>query len=123
MRNELKKSQKIYFLDNGVRNAILGNYNLVQQRTDIGPLWENYLMAERIKRQEYAGFYGKRFFWRTIQNQEIDLIEDIDGKLSAFEFKWNPKAKWDKIPKSFTNNYPDAFTQVITPENYMDFLL
>ncbi len=123
MRNELKKSQKIYFLDNGVRNAILGNYNLVQQRTDIGPLWENYLMAERIKRQEYAGFYGKRFFWRTIQNQEIDLIEDIDGKLSAFEFKWNPKAKWDKIPKSFTNNYPDAFTQIITPENYMDFLL
>jgi len=123
MRNELKKSQKIYFLDNGVRNAILGNYNLVQQRTDIGPLWENYLMAERIKRQEYAGFYGKRFFWRTIQNQEIDLIEDIDGKLSAFEFKWNPKAKWDKIPKSFTNNYPDAFTKVITPENYMDFLL
>lgn len=123
LRNELKKSQKVYFLDNGVRNAILGNYNLIQQRTDVGPLWENYLMVERMKKQEYAGFYGKRFFWRTTQNQEIDLIEDIDGKLSAFEFKWNPKSKWDKIPKTFTNTYPDANTEIITPENYLDFLM
>ncbi|HCC31247.1 MAG TPA: ATPase [Marinilabiliales bacterium] len=123
LRNELKKSQKVYFLDNGVRNAILGNFNLVQQRTDVGPLWENYLMVERMKKQEYSGFYGKRFFWRTTQNQEIDLIEDIDGKLSAFEFKWNPKSKWDKIPRSFTNSYPDAYTEVITPENYLDFLI
>jgi predicted AAA+ superfamily ATPase len=123
LRNELKKSQKIYFYDNGVRNAVIGNYSPTINRTDLGVLWENYLMSERLKKLEYQGFYGYRYFWRTTQQQEIDLLEEIDGQLYAFEFKWNPNSKKDKIPKSFTNHYPDAITQVITPDNYMDFLL
>lgn len=123
MRNELKKSQKIYFYDNGVRNAVIGNYNATINRTDVGVLWENYLMSERIKRLELSDFYGYRYFWRTTQQQEIDLIEDIDGQLYAFEFKWNVNSKKDKIPRSFTNHYPDAETMVVTPDNYMEFLL
>lgn len=123
MRNELKKSQKIYFYDNGIRNAIIGNYSASNNRTDHGVLWENYLMAERIKKLELDNFYGYRYFWRTTQQQEIDLIEDIDGQLYAFEFKWNPLSKKDKIPRSFINHYPDAKTMVVTPENYLDFLL
>lgn len=80
-------------------------------------------MSERIKKLEYEGFYGHRYFWRTTQQQEIDLLEEIDGQLYAFEFKWNLKSTKDKIPRSFTNHYPKAITQIITPENYMDFLL
>ncbi|MBI9068236.1 MAG: DUF4143 domain-containing protein [Salinivirgaceae bacterium] len=80
MRNELKKSQKIYFYDNGVRNAIIGNYSALINRTDIGTLWENYLMSERIKKLEYEGFYGYCYFWRTTQQQEIDLLEELDGQ-------------------------------------------
>ncbi|MGE4289771.1 MAG: ATP-binding protein [Salinivirgaceae bacterium] len=123
MRNELKKSQKIYFYDNGVRNAVIGNYSALINRTDAGALWENYLMTERFKKLESSAFYGFRYFWRTTQMQEIDLIEEVDGKLSAFEFKWNPNSKKDKIPRSFTNHYPQAQTTIVTPENYMDFLL
>lgn len=123
MRNELKKSQKIYFHDNGVRNAVIGNYSATINRTDLGILWENYLMSERIKKLELQGFYGHRYFWRTTQQQEIDLLEEIDGQLYAFEFKWNVKSKKDKIPRSFTNHYPDAKTMVVTPENYLEFLI
>jgi len=123
IRNELKKSQKIYFFDNGVRNAVIGNYSALINRTDVGALWENYLMSERIKKLEYEGFYGYRYFWRTTQQQEIDLLEEIDGQLYAFEFKWNVKTKKDKIPRSFTNHYPDAISKIVTPDNYMDFLL
>ncbi len=123
MRNELKKSQKIYFYDNGVRNAVIGNYSALINRTDVGALWENYLMSERIKKLELEGFYGYRYFWRTTQQQEIDLLEEIDGQIYAFEFKWNAKSKKDKIPRSFTNHYPDAKTMVVTPENYLDFLI
>ncbi len=122
-RNELKKSQKIYFYDNGVRNAVIGNYSDLINRTDIGALWENYLMSERVKKLGYEGFYGYRYFWRTTQQQEIDLLEEVDGQLYAFEFKWNIKSKKDKIPRSFTNHYPDAITHIVTPDNYMDFLL
>ncbi len=123
MRNELKKSQEIYFYDNGVRNAVIGNYSALINRTDVGALWENYLMSERVKKLELGGFYGYRYFWRTTQQQEIDLIEEVDGQISAFEFKWNLKSKKDKIPRSFVNHYPDAKTMVVTPENYMEFLM
>lgn len=124
IRNELKKSQKIYFFDNGVRNAVIGNYSAVHQRTDAGALWENYLMSERLKALSYQGFYGTRYFWRTLQQQEIDLIEEVDGQLFAYEFKWNSNStKRAKIPKTFTNNYPEAKCEIITPENYVDFLL
>ena len=121
VRNELKKSKKIYFYDCGVRNAIVGNFNKLQNRTDVGSLWENYLISERIKKHHYNGFRQQSYFWRTTQQQEIDLIEETNDTLNAFEFKWNETSK-AKIPKTFTNNYPEAETQIISPSNYHNFL-
>lgn len=121
VRNELKKTRKIYFYDNGIRNAILGNYTPIELRQDIGALWENFLLAERLKKLNYNNFYGFQYFWRTTQQQEIDYIEEIDGQLKAFEFKWNTKGK-HKIPKTFINAYPEAEIQIITPENFTEFI-
>ena len=121
VRNELKKSKKIYFYDTGIRNSIIGNFNPVHSRTDIGALWENYLIADRIKKAEYGKIRTNFYFWRTTQQQEIDLIEETDGKLAAFEFKWNEKAK-AKFPKTFSGNYPGAEFGVITQQNYETFL-
>jgi uncharacterized protein len=121
VRNELKKSKKIYFYDTGIRNSIIGNFNPVHSRTDIGALWENYLIADRIKKAEYGKIRTNFYFWRTTQQQEIDLIEETDGKLAAFEFKWNEKAK-AKFPKTFSGNYPGAKFGVITRQNYETFL-
>ncbi len=121
VRNELKKSKKIYFYDTGIRNSIIGNFNPVHSRTDIGALWENYLIADRIKKAEYGKIRTNFYFWRTTQQQEIDLIEETDGKLAAFEFKWNEKPK-AKFPKTFSGNYPGAEFGVITQQNYETFL-
>ena len=122
VRNELKKRRKIYFYDNGIRNALIGDFSPPETRVDIGMLWENFLVSERSKllytNQKYAG----QFFWRTKQQQEIDYIEEANGTISAFEFKWNPKKKV-YFSKTFFKAYPNAVTQVITPENYMDFLV
>lgn len=122
VRNELKKSKKVYFYDNGVRNALLGNYLPLQNRTDVGALWENYLIAERQKILSYQKFYGHTYFWRTTQQQEIDYIEEIDGKFTAYEFKWNPEAKV-KFSKAFLENYPIEKTQAVHPKNFEEFLL
>ena len=122
VRNELKKSKKIYFYDCGIRNAILNNYNPIHKRTDVGALWENYLISERIKRQGYAGHRIKNYFWRTTQQQELDFLEERGDKLSAFEFKWNKQARV-KISKTFLRAYPEAEVSVITPANYEEFLL
>lgn len=122
IRNELKKSRKIYFYDNGIRNAILANFTPIELRSDVGSLWENFLISERIKKLNYTHFYGYKYFWRTTQQQEIDYLEEIDGNISAYEFKWNTK-KTFKMPKTFVNNYPDAKTFIITPENFEDFLM
>lgn len=121
VRNELKKSRKIYFCDNGVRNAILGNYSPIQSRTDAGALWENFFIAERMKFLHYNKIYAKRYFWRTTQQNEIDYLEETDGQLTAFEIKWKPSRKV-KFPLTFTSNYPDAKTQPIHPENFWEFL-
>lgn len=121
LRNELKKSRKIYFYDNGVRNALLGNFKPLQLRQDAGALWENYLVSERIKHNTYSLFYGKSHFWRTQQQQEIDYLEDIDGVLRAYEFKWSAN-KQPKLSKTFANSYPDHIFAVINPENYMGFV-
>lgn len=121
MRNEIKKGKKIYFYDNGIRNAVLSNFALPEQRTDMGQLWENFLISERLKRNVYEGTYAQMYFWRTQAQQEIDYVEECDGKISAFEFKWNPKAK-AAMPKSFKEAYPDSTFEVITPDNYGDFL-
>ena len=122
VRNELKKSKKVYFYDNGVRNAILGNFQALPGRTDVGALWENYLMAERCKVIKYRQLYGGRYFWRTTQQQEIDYLEERDGKIEAFEFKWNQNAKVN-FPKTFTEAYPESVVKVIHTGNYDEFLL
>jgi len=120
VRTELKKSQKIYFYDNGIRNAILGNFNSIDTRQDIGQLWENYLVSERLKHLHYTKTYTHQYFWRTQQQQEIDYIEDYDGKLYAFEFKWNPKKK-TRFSRTFLNNYKVESTKIINSENYWEF--
>jgi len=122
VRNELKKSKKIYFYDCGVRNAIIGNFNHLYSRTDVGSLWENYLISERVKFKYYQNKKVDFYFWRTTQQQEIDLIEEENGCLRAIEFKWNAKSK-AKISKTFTKAYPQAKTKIITPVNYEEFLL
>ena len=121
MRNELKKSRKIYFWDNGVRNALIGNYQSLSLRSDVGALWENYLISERMKHNTYSGFYGKSYFWRTQQQQEVDLIEDYDGVLHAYEFKWNP-TKQVSPTKTFLRNYPNNTFSVVNRDNYQDFV-
>ena len=122
VRNELKKSKKIYFYDCGIRNAIIGNYNTLSKRNDIGMLWENYLFSERMKKLNYEFKRTQLFFWRTTQQQEIDLIEENTNNLNAFEFKWNEKAK-AKFSKTFLNAYPNAGVKVISRSNYEEFLL
>ncbi len=122
LRTELKKSRKIYFYDNGIRNAIISNFNQIENRTDIGALWENFLMSERKKYLSYTNSYANSWFWRTIEQKEIDLIEEKDGHINAFEFKWNKNEK-AKIPKSFTTHYPEAVIKIIHSDNFEEFLL
>ncbi|MDE6694048.1 MAG: ATP-binding protein [Muribaculaceae bacterium] len=121
MRNEIKKGKKIYFYDNGIRNAVLSNFASPELRTDMGALWENFLISERLKRNIYLASYAQLYFWRTHSQQEIDLIEEKDGHLTAYEFKWNIRAK-ASVPKTFMEAYPSSSFHVITPENYHDFL-
>ncbi len=122
VRNEIKKGKKIYFYDNGVRNAIINNFNPVSLRNDIGALWENYCVSERVKWTHYHGSWCNRFFWRTQAQQEVDYIEEREGKLFAFEFKWNASKK-ARFPLTFSNAYPETSTLVVTPDNYDQFLL
>lgn len=122
LRNELKFSKKIYFYDNGIRNTLISNFNSIELRQDTGALWENFLMAERMKRNSYAKYYAQTYFWRTQEQKEIDCIEEYNGQLYAFEFKWNP-AKTTKIPSHFSKAYPNAVFQCITPENYWEFVM
>jgi predicted AAA+ superfamily ATPase len=121
LRNELKKSRKVYFYDNGVRNAIISNFNSVEIRNDIGQLWENYLVSERLKRNSYNLKYCNKYFWRTTQQQEIDYIEEYSGKLNAHEFKWKGSKK-SKLSKTFSNAYPNSSFSIINLDNYSDFL-
>ena len=121
LRNEIKKGKKIYFYDNGIRNAVLANFAPLTLRSDVGILWENLMVSERIKRNSYASQYANLYFWRTHEQQEIDLIEEEDGMLRAFEFKWNPRAK-SKLPRSFADNYSPVQYEVVTPENFWKFV-
>lgn len=120
-RNELKASKKIYFYDNGIRNALISNFKLLEGRQDIGALWENYLVSERRKYNSYSNNYAACYFWRTTDGQEIDYIEDKDGEINGFEFKWSSTKK-HKITKTFLNAYPNSPVKIITPENYFEFL-
>ena len=121
LRNEIKKGKKVYFYDNGVRNAVLSNFAPLELRNDVGALWENLMVSERVKRNAYSGNYAQLFFWRTHEQQEIDLIEEQDGMLHTYEFKWNGKARSSQ-PKVFASSYPSSTYEVITPENYWAFL-
>lgn len=120
-RNEISTKKKIYFYDNGIRNALLGNFSPLAIRQDIGPLWENFLIAERKKLLAYNGFHGRTYFWRNKQHAEIDYVEEIDGKIYAYEFKWNPLAKV-KFSSSFVDKYRPVETKVIHPENFWQWL-
>lgn len=121
LRNELKKTRKIYFFDNGIRNAIIKQYNPISMRNDQGALWENFVLSERIKRNYYFNHYCNSFFWRTQNQQEIDYVEESNGVFNCYEFKWNANKKW-KIPKAFAENYTLESSQIIHPENFWDIL-
>ncbi len=120
-RKELNKSNKIYFYDLGIRNAILWDYNSLENRQDIWDLWENFLIIERMKKNEYFDSYANKYFWRTYNQAEIDYIEEYDAKLHTYEFKyWNKKAK---IPKSFSDAYPESSFEVVNKDNFLEFVL
>ncbi len=121
LRGELSKSKKIYFYDTGVRNALINNFNTPEFRQDIGGLWENFLVVERMKHLAYSGRRVNSWFWRTVGQQEIDLIEEENGAMRAFEFKWNSKAKV-KLTPTFANAYPESSFEVIHPGNMEEFV-
>ena len=121
LRKEITKSNRWYFYDNGIRNGIIANFTRLESRTDVGALWENYLASERIKQQNYAQKTVTNYFWRTYDQQELDWLEEENGKLSGFEFKWNENRK-AKIPTAFAKAYPEATFEVINKENYLDFI-
>ena len=121
LRNELKNSKKIYFYDNGIRNSIISNFSIAETRTDIGALWENFLISERKKFLEYNQLWKNSYFWRTREQKEIDYIEEGDGAIEAYEFKWNIEKKYKK-PKQFSDGYKDAGFKLINPENFDEFL-
>jgi predicted AAA+ superfamily ATPase len=122
LRNELKASRKIYFTDNGVRNAVIADFRPIDLRDDIGKLWENFLVSERFKRNAYAESYVNPWFWRTSAQQEVDYVEEKDGQLSAYEFKWSASAK-TRRPKAFLTAYPDSSFSVVHGDNFTEFLL
>lgn len=122
LRSELKKSRKIYFYDNGIRNAVISQFNPLGLRNDIGALWENFIISERMKYNAYNGNYVNTYFWRTKDQQEIDLIEESDGQINAFEFKWS-EDKLGKVPNVFVKAYPRHQYMVISKTNYENFIL
>jgi len=121
-RNEIKKGKKIYFWDNGIRNAIIKNFQPLELRTDKGALWENFLISERLKQNSYNGNWVNSYFWRTFDGSEIDYIEEKDGKMSAYEFKWNAEKKKVKFPSAFSGSYENSEFRVIDKNNYGEFV-
>lgn len=122
IRNELKNSRKIYFYDNGIRNALIANFSQIELRQDLGALWENFVISERMKYNNYYELWTNTYFWRTKEQKEIDYVEDSDGILSAYEIKWSPNAKY-KTPKIFLDTYTNSIFKVIHKENIEEFLL
>lgn len=120
MRTEIKKGKKYYFYDNGIRNVLISNFSPIEIRTDLGALWENYILAERLKHNAYTKNYCNTYFWRTEDQAEIDYLEEYDGTLHAYELKWKPQHV--RFPASFTKSYPEHTTDIIHKENYTSFL-
>lgn len=121
VRNEIKRGRKIYFYDNGIRNAIIGAFGDLNTRQDVGMLWENFLMSERLKQNSYKLTFAKPYFWRTMQQQEIDYVEQTGLHLHAYKFKWSPKAK-ARFSKTFLHTY-DAEGKVIHRNNFREFIV
>lgn len=121
LRKEVTKISKYYFYDNGIRNAIISSFNKLEDRNDIGQLWENFIVVERIKRNSYMKFNTNYYFWRTYEQQEIDLIEENSGKLFGFEFKWNEEKV--KAPKLWIETYKEASFKLINRSNYLKFVI
>lgn len=121
LRKEVSKNKRWYFYDNGIRNALIRNFNPLALRNDTGELWENYLAGERIKYQSYTGVMATNYFWRTYDQQELDWVEEHNGNLQAYEFKWN-ECKKTKVPKAWANAYPEATFEAISPNNYLDWI-
>lgn len=122
LRNELKKSRKIYFYDNGIRNAVINQFNPVALRSDVGALWENFMISERVKSLAYQRIHANQYFWRTHAGQEIDYIEERNAQIKAYEFKWSAASR-SRIPSTFLKAYPTAVAEVVTPENMEGFLI
>jgi hypothetical protein len=120
LRKEITKNSRYYFFDNGIRNALINNFNDLKTRNDVGPLWENYLFMERIKKQHYQNIYVNQYFWRTYTQQEIDLVEEREGKLFGYEFKWGRRQ--GKHPSEWRRAYPEAEYKTINQSNYLDFI-
>ncbi len=120
LRKEITRMNKYYFYDNGIRNALISNFNGLNIRNDVGMLWENFMMVERMKRNEYAGLVTNYYFWRTYDQQEVDLVEERGGKLHGYEFKWNSN-KLVRAPKDWLETYKEADFKVYTPKNFLDF--
>ncbi len=120
LRKEVSKNSRYYFYDLGIRNALINNFNLLSVRNDIGMLWENYIVMERIKKQEYLNIVSNNYFWRTYDQKEIDFIEEREGKLYGYEIKWSGGKH--KPPKQWFNTYKGSEFTVITKDNYLDFI-
>jgi len=120
-RKEVSKMSKVYFWDNGIRNAVIGNFDPLSQRTDQGALFENFLISERFKMLSWSDIDAKGFFWRNYNKSEVDYIEQKRDLIKAFEIKWNTNKQY-RVSKAFTNLYPNADTQVVTPSNLIDFV-
>ena len=121
LRKEVTRKNKYYFLDNGIRNGVIDQFNDLDKRDDIGKLWENFIVMERIKMLDYKKIYGHLYFWRTYEQKEIDIVEERDGKLAGYEIKW----KKDKVkpPKDWLATYKNAEYKVINQDNYLDYVL
>lgn len=122
LRKEISKKEKYYFFDNGIRNALIAQFNDLSMRNDLGQLWENFVFIERLKYRKYYGVYANQYFWRTYDQQEIDIVEERDGRLFGYECKWSSNKKV-KAPKNWQRAYPDSDFHVITPDTYQDFIL
>jgi len=121
LRKEVTKTSRYFFWDNGIRNALINNFNYLDSRDDTGMLWENFLTIERMKKQTYHSIYSNNYFWRTYEHQEIDWVEDRQGKLFGYEFKWGNKRV--KAPSSWVKAYPDSEYHLINRENFVDFII
>lgn len=120
LRSEITQKSKYYFLDNGIRNGVILQFNDLENRDDVGKLWENFLVVERLKKQKYQSLLANNYFWRTWDQKEVDFVEEREGKLFGYEFKYSPTK--DRVPQDFIKTYPNSKLSIINSENYLDFI-